>query len=175
MQIFASTRRVCKLLTRAPQAQSKLFYKLKTRNQTGRRPNGCSNHQKTGAALQHKVWLQPGSGFMLPRTKKLHASDRGRTRTREAAVHIFAITSPPSGVHIFAWLPAFATLRPNLAYFRLLPPYALVARCGPPTKCLGCCAILALGLLARPLLTKRMCGARVFVLYRPLSLCHPQG
>ena len=31
VQIFASTRRVCKLLTRAPQAQSKLFYKLKTR------------------------------------------------------------------------------------------------------------------------------------------------
>ena len=49
VQIFANTRRVCKLLTRV-RKQSKLFYKLKTRNQTGRRPNGCSNNQKTGAA-----------------------------------------------------------------------------------------------------------------------------
>ena len=45
-------------------------------------------------------------------------------RSLDLSTHIFAITSPPGGVHIFAWLPAFATLRPNLAYFRLLPPYA---------------------------------------------------
>jgi len=37
---------------------------------------------------------------------------------------IFAITSPPSGVHIFAWPANFRnlSLRPNLAYFRIYYP-----------------------------------------------------
>ena len=66
-----------------------------------------------------------------PSLSDMHAED-GRARpvsireygSLDLSTHIFAITSPPGGVHIFAWLPAFATLRPNLAYFRLLPPYA---------------------------------------------------
>ena len=39
-------------------------------------------------------------------------------------MHIFAITSPPSGVHIFAWPANFRNLylRPNLAYFRIYYP-----------------------------------------------------
>ena len=39
------------------------------------------------------------------------------------SLHIFATIGPPGGVHIFACLGNFGHLRPNLAYFRILPPY----------------------------------------------------
>ena len=45
---------------------------------------------------------------------------------RSESTHIFAITSPPGGVHIFACLGSFRNLRPNLAYFRILPPYRYI-------------------------------------------------
>ena len=68
--------------------------------------------------------MVPGSGFMLPRTKKLEgASDRSYARTREAAVvHIFAITSPPSGVHIFAWPANFRNFAPKPCIFSHTTP-----------------------------------------------------
>ena len=55
-------------------------------------------------------------------------------RSLDLSTHIFAITSPPGGVHIFACPAAFATLRPNLAYFRLLPPYERPAALRPSSS-----------------------------------------
>ena len=40
----------------------------------------------------------------------------------EAAVHIFAITSPPSGVHIFAWPANFRNFAPKPCIFSHTTP-----------------------------------------------------
>ena len=47
------------------------------------------------------------------------ANEEGRPtgRTREAAVHIFVITSPPGGVHIFAWPANFRNFAPKPCIF----------------------------------------------------------
>ena len=73
--------------------------------------------------------LRYGSDFMLPHTRKgdrSYGEGAAFMSRADLSTHIFAITSPPGGVHIFACLAAFATLRPNLAYFRLLPPYGIL-------------------------------------------------
>jgi len=74
-----------------------------------------------------------GSGWlallMLPRTKKLDRSrasdDRPVVRVRARPQCIFSQSPHLRAACIFSLgRPTFATLRPNLAYFRILPPYA---------------------------------------------------
>ena len=43
-------------------------------------------------------------------------------RSLDLSTHIFAITSPPGGVHIFAWLASFRNFAPKPCIFSLTTP-----------------------------------------------------
>ena len=90
----------------------------RARNQRGRRPKGCS---KGAPKARQPMWLCLTS-CCRTRGRARPVSIR-EYRSLDLSTRIFAITSPPGGVHIFACLGSFRILRPNLAYFRILSPY----------------------------------------------------
>ena len=115
VQIFANgpNARLCRdTLTRA-QPDMRPASTSKKPAIRGRRPKGCSK-------ARQPMWLCLTS-CCRTRGRARPVSIR-EYRSLDLSTHIFAITSPPGGVHIFAWLASFRNFAPKPCIFSLTTP-----------------------------------------------------
>ena len=139
VHIFANTpgappaglQSVGRVYSPTPRSRYQLIYNSKNTIRKRSKNSAGSNQKLAIRPANHRQVRRPKGAASLkspvrPMALKLHGHDSCDM------LHVFAITSPPGGVHIFACHGSFGNLRPNLAYFRLLPPYAPVP--GRPSK-----------------------------------------